>query len=102
TLSREEFAEHYGADPDDLARLSSFALSHGLDVVESSQPRRSVVLRAPASTLAQLFNTQLLQYRAADGQVYRAPTSDPTIPDSLPDIVQAVFGLDPRPIAHPT
>src|ERR1035438_7316546 len=35
-LSREDFAEHYGAAQEDLDKIAGFARNHGLTVVESS------------------------------------------------------------------
>ncbi|HEX6818723.1 MAG TPA: protease pro-enzyme activation domain-containing protein, partial [Ktedonobacterales bacterium] len=43
-LSRDEFAARFGADPADIARVEQFAREHRLSVVESSIPRRLVVL----------------------------------------------------------
>src|ERR1700730_2317409 len=40
-LTREAFAEQFGADPADLARVAAFARRRGLAVVESSAARRS-------------------------------------------------------------
>jgi kumamolisin len=101
-LSREEYAARYGADPDDMARVESFARAHGLDVVESSQARRSIVLRGSAAKLGQVFGVTLVRYRAADAQEFRAPSDPITIPPELADVVQGVFGLDDRPVARPT
>src|SRR5690349_14880364 len=43
-VSREEFAERYGADPAAIERLETFASEHRLDVVSADPARRSVVL----------------------------------------------------------
>src|SRR5215469_15097826 len=43
-LSRQEFAARFGADPADIARVEQFAREHHLAVVETSIPRRVVVL----------------------------------------------------------
>src|SRR5579859_4438719 len=43
-LTRESFAEQFGADPADLARVAAFAEQHGLAVVQTSAARRSMVL----------------------------------------------------------
>src|ERR1700744_1435602 len=43
-LSREEFAQRFGADPSDVAAVKTFAASHGLTVIQENPARRTVVL----------------------------------------------------------
>jgi len=99
-LSREEYAVRYGADPADVARVEAFAQAHGLQVIESSPARRTVRLAGTAGDVAALFGTQLVEYRSDEGTRFRAPTGPIHIPDELEDVVQAVFGLDTRPVAR--
>jgi kumamolisin len=99
-LTREEYTAQYGASPDDLAAVAAFARKHGLEVVESSPPRRTVRLGGRAADVAGAFGVSLVQRRAEDGSVYRTPTGDIRLPPELKDIVQGVFGLDTRPIAR--
>ncbi len=91
-MTREEFAESYGADPADLATVEKFASGHHLEVVESSQARRTVRLAGRAEDIATAFGVTLRVedgHRVAGGQA------------QLPPGVEAVFGLDTRPIAQP-
>ncbi len=99
-LTREEYAARYGADPADVARVEAFARAHGLQVIESSPARRTVRLAGTAGDLAALFGTQLVEYQSEDGTRFRAPTGTIRIPDELAEVVQAVFGLDTRPVAR--
>ena len=99
-LTREEYAARYGADPADVARVEAFARTHGLQVIESSPARRTVRLAGPAGDLAALLGTQLIEYRSDEGTRFRAPSGPIHIPDELEDVVQAVFGLDTRPVAR--
>jgi kumamolisin len=101
-LSREEFAEQYGADAQDLERVAAFARAHGLHVVESSPAQRRVVLRGPAAKIGEAFGVTLARYRGADGREFRAATADVKLPPEVADIVQGVFGLDDRPVARHT
>jgi len=98
-MSREEFAAAYGADPASLAAVATFAHKHRLRVVESSAPRRTVRLAGPAADMSAAFGVNLLRYRAADGNEYRAPDGQVRLPPELEPIVEGVFGLDTRPIA---
>lgn len=100
-LSRDEFAETYGADPADVAKVKEFASSTGLEVVQADAARRTVVLGGPASQVATAFGVELQRHTAEDGTSYRAPDHEPSVPPDLQDIVQGVFGLDTHPIAQP-
>src|SRR5919202_2635009 len=44
-LSRNEFENSFGADPKDIEKVEEFAHNHGLDVVEVSPARRTIILR---------------------------------------------------------
>jgi kumamolisin len=101
-MTREEFAASYGADPADLARVEDFARQHGLEVVESSQPRRTVRLAGRTADIGAAFGVELRRFRRPDGFEYRAPSGAVQLPAELQDVVQGVFGLDTRPVAHPT
>ena len=48
-LSREEFAQQFGAEPGDIAAVRRFAAAHGLVVVEDDAARRTVVLSGTVS-----------------------------------------------------
>ena len=39
-VGRGEFAERYGADPEDIRRIEAFAAGHSLEVVDTSPARR--------------------------------------------------------------
>jgi kumamolisin len=99
-MSREEFAANYGADPDDIARVEDFARRHGLEVVEASQPRRTVVVAGRSAEVAAAFGVSLVRQRLDDGTEYRAPDHEVQIPPELQGIVEGIFGLDTRPIAR--
>jgi kumamolisin len=99
-LSREAYAASFGADPADLARVAQFAHQRELEVVQSDAARRTVVLGGPGAAIGSAFGVRLLESPAADGGTYRVPSAEPRIPPELEGIVQAVFGLDTRPIAR--
>src|SRR5450755_575624 len=58
-LSRDEYASGHGAAADDIAKVAEFAKAHRLAVVESSAPRRTVVLSGTAASLGEAFGTKL-------------------------------------------
>lgn len=99
-LSREDYASLHGADPADLAKVEAFAKAHGLVVVDSSVPRRSVFLSGTAGQFAKAFGVEIGQYET-DGGTYRGRSGPLTVAGDLADVVEGVFGIDNRPAARP-
>ena len=99
-MTREEYAAAYGADPADLQAVGDFARAHHLEVVESSQARRTVRLAGTADAVADALGVTLEAYEAA-GQTYQRPEGNVQLPPELRPIVQGVFGLDTGPRARP-
>jgi len=101
-LSHDEFAAAYGADPDHVERVKTFAAAHNLTVLEHGHEiaRRTIKLQGTVADLEAAFGTSLHNYESPRGH-YRGRTGSITIPTELADVVQAVFGLDNRPAAKP-
>lgn len=99
-ISREEFAEQHGADPDDLAKIDAFAHDHNLTVVQSSIPRRTVKLEGTIADLSAAFKPNLQKYKIGN-RVFRGRTGSLSVPAEISDIVVGVFGFDNRPAARP-
>lgn len=99
-LSREEFANLYGADPKDVKKLEAFAHQYGLTVTQVDLARRTVMLAGTVSQLAEAFGANLT-LSEHEGRTFRSRTGELTIPRALSGIVQGVFGLDNRRQARP-
>jgi kumamolisin len=99
-LSRKDFEQVHGADPDSIARVESFAREHGLTVKEKSPARRTVILSGTVTAMNQAFGVELKQYESPSGR-YRGRTGTVQLPAELQDVVEGVFGLDNRPQAKP-
>ncbi len=99
-LTREEFAQQFGADPADLAAVAQFAQAHGLAVVQQDSARRTVVLSGTVAQFNDAFAIDLQTFEH-DGGSYRGRTGPVHLPDELNGVVVAVMGLDNRPQAHP-
>ena len=99
-LSRKEFEQRHGADPDSIAKVEAFAREHKLTVKEKSAGRRTVILSGPVSAMNQAFGVELKQYEHPNGR-YRGRTGAIHIPTELQDVIEGVFGLDNRPQAKP-
>ncbi|HTV15149.1 MAG TPA: S53 family peptidase [Acidobacteriaceae bacterium] len=103
-LSHEEFDQQYAADPADFDALRQFAHQNGLAVDESasSLSRRTLVLRGPAQAMEQAFGVELNDYEeAGTGRRYHGFSGQVSMPDTHAPLVEAVLGLDARPVAKP-
>ncbi|HTV82198.1 MAG TPA: S53 family peptidase [Acidobacteriaceae bacterium] len=107
-LTREEFDRLHAADSADFETLRRFAHQIGLAVDEqaSSLSRRTLVLRGSAQVMQQAFGVELHDYAAPRprGQArstFHTFVGQVSLPESIAGIVDAVLGLDNRPIASP-
>ena len=93
TLTHEDFAGAHGAAREDLDRVTQFARSQGLEVLESNSARRSVVVRGTVAKLNKAFALKLEDYDSPLGK-YHSYTGPVRLPSNLAGIVLAVVGLD--------
>ena len=99
-LSRKEFEQRHGADPESIARVETFARQHKLTVKEKSAARRTVILSGTVTAMNEAFGVELKEYDHPSGR-YRGRTGAIHLPAELHDVVEGVFGLDNRPQAKP-
>ncbi len=99
-IEREDFAQQFGARREDIDAVVQFAKTHGLAVVAESMARRTVVLSGTVAACNAAFGVDLKQFEHAGGS-YRGRTGPLLLPDELKDVVEAVLGLDNRPMAKP-
>ncbi len=99
-LTRAEFVARYGASKADLDAVEKFGLAHGLKVVESSGPQRTVIFSGTAKQMSEAFAVDLNRYETPE-QTYRGLDGGVHVPAELADIVMGVFGLDNREIGRP-
>ena len=100
-VSREQFAKEFGAAPDDVAKLKTFAAQHGLSVVREDAAAGTVVLSGTIAQFETAFDVQLQHYVHHSLGQYRGRTGSICVPDELHGVVTAVLGLDNRPQARP-
>ncbi|MFF0969931.1 S53 family peptidase [Streptomyces sp. NPDC003703] len=93
TLSRDELAAGYGADPADIALARSVLERAGLRVTESDAASRRVVVRGEPALVDEVFGTGT--GRHDDGRTHPRP------PAELGEVVRAVVGPGTRPLATP-
>jgi kumamolisin len=99
-LTRAQFREFMAADPADILAVERFAHDQGLDVVRSSVTQRSVRVAGTVAAMAAAFGVRLKSYRAGRA-TYRIRSGAVYLPKGLCKIVEAVIGLDNRPLARP-
>lgn len=99
-LTRQELADRFGADPDELDRVAAFYRDQGLEVVDESAARRCVVVRGSAGAVEAAFQIRFGAYRY-DEEVYRGHDDPVSVPEDLATIITAVLGLEDRPQARP-
>ena len=99
--SRDEFAQKYGAAPEDIQLVEEFASASHLNVVETSIEKRCVVLMGTLGQLSKAFGAKLKSYQyKGRKEKFRARTGMLQIPIELKNVVIAVLGLDSRQAAN--
>jgi kumamolisin len=106
TISTEELASTYGADPADIDRVSEVLAGYGLEVTSTHPGSRQVKVAGTAAQLTQAFSATLRRVSSPDltgtGRVqHRYRQGRLMVPAALQGIVLAVLGLDDRPQASP-
>lgn len=98
TMTREQFAAAYGADPSELNQVVEFAEEKGLHVLERHPGRRSVVVRGKIGALNKAFRVRMTDYSIGRGKKYRSHAGPAFLPNSIAKMVEAVIGLHERPV----
>ena len=96
TLSREEAAEHLGADAQDIADVTVFITQYGLQIVAEDRAARTLQVTGSAGQFNDAFCIELESFGGYHS--YQGPL---TVPKSLTGVIVAVLGLDDRPVARP-
>src|ERR1051326_1480843 len=92
----------YGAQPEDIAKVSEFAHEHGLAVVDQNPAARTVKLSGTVTALQKAFGVDLKIYEDQTGsRSYRGRTGEIHLPEELEGVVESVHGLDNRDQAKP-
>jgi kumamolisin len=98
-LTRAELADRFGAAPADLQRVADALAGFGLVVLESDAATRSVKLGGQVSAMEEAFQVKLMKFQHAAGS-YRGRVGALHVPASIAGVVEGVFGLDDRRVAH--
>jgi len=95
-LSREQYAERFGASDGDVAAVEAFAQNNGLTLAHTSHSRRLVDLSGTLAQVSRAFAVRFGCFEYAGHGVYRAPSSSVHVPAHLADVIEAVMGFTAR------
>jgi kumamolisin len=95
-LSHANVRALYGANPQHLDQIESYAQLHNLMVVHRSAAERHIVLRGSLGDLLAAFPADLKNYQHPLG-MYRGRSGPVHVPTQLSSFVSGVFGFDTRP-----
>ncbi len=98
-LSDDDATDTFGATAADLEAVKQFAAEHSLEVLRVSQAARSIKLSGSAESVGNAFGVGLRR-RRIDANEFRTHDGQATVPAGLNGIVEAVFGLDTRPLGR--
>jgi kumamolisin len=99
TMTREQLAASYGASEQDIDTVARAFEKFGLKMVKKDPAACSVSLSGTAAQMEKAFQVRLLDYEHPDGN-YRGRVGEVHVPTEVHEIVQGVFGLDNRRVAH--
>lgn len=99
-ITHDEFSSRFGASPDDVSKIRSFAKDYGLEVIQANMSQCKVTLVGTIAQLSEAFDVKLVMYNHPSG-MYRGRVGKIHVPIEISNIVQGVFGLDNRAQAKP-
>jgi kumamolisin len=98
-LSAAEAEEFYGASEQDIAAVEEYARGLGLTVTLISRAARTLRLSGPPAAIESAFGVALHTVSHA-GTTFRGHDGPVTLAPDIADCVEAVFGLDNRPLGR--
>jgi len=91
-LTPDEIGARFGLSDNDIAVITAWLQSHGLQVNWVSPSRLFVGFTGTASNVGRAFGTEL-HYFKVNGEELISVSSDPTIPSALAPVIRSVRGL---------
>ncbi|MGD0628767.1 MAG: protease pro-enzyme activation domain-containing protein [Terracidiphilus sp.] len=95
-LTPKEFGARFGASPEDIAKLSRWLESHGLQVRSVLNNASMIDFAATAGQVREAFHTELHYFDIRGGK-HAANVRDPQIPAALAPLVAGIKGLSRIP-----
>ena len=98
-ISRKDWAKKYAATGESVKLVTEFAKAEGLKVLQIDRAQRIIILSGTVKKINHAFSVDLGQYQN-HGENYRGREGYIYLPRRLANIVEGVFGLDNRRMAH--
>jgi hypothetical protein len=98
-LSPEQWIERFSPSPEDEQSILTWVQSQGLTVTMRFPNRLLVEVQGTVSVLDKAFDININNYKIGD-KTYFSNDRGPTIPNSLGDMVQHIFGLNNIQVMH--
>ena len=99
-MSRAELEALYAPRDEHVDLVRTFARTHQLKVVEVSRARHDVVVSGSVEALNRAFGVALHYFEHENGR-YLAHDGPIWVPPEMAEGIEAVFGLDERPVHRP-
>lgn len=91
-LTPEEFGTRFGASDADIATISQWLQSQGLQVVSVARGKNWIAVSGTAAQVEAAFRTEIHNY-LVNGETHYANTSDPSVPAAFSSVVKGIRGL---------
>ncbi|HEV8146797.1 MAG TPA: protease pro-enzyme activation domain-containing protein, partial [Bryobacteraceae bacterium] len=92
-LIPEEYAQRFGLNDSDLAKVNEWLESQGLTIASVARSRAWIAVSGTAARIQTAFRTELHHY-LADGELRFANATVPSVPEALGAVVRGIRGLN--------
>jgi len=99
-MSREEASQFLRADPADLAAVRAFVHDYGLKIVSENAEARTLRVEGSLAQVGKAFGVDIQLRIDEHGKEYLSYEGPLSMPAIVNGMVEAVLGLDQRPIAR--
>ena len=99
-MSDEQFNSTFGSAQADLDKIVAWAQANKLKVLDTSVPKRRVLVEGTIGDISKAFGVELNDYDHPQRGRFRGRVGEIHVPADLFGIVQGVFGLDTRPVGR--
>lgn len=98
-LSVDEFNQTFGAAAEDMAKITAWAKTKKLKVLDASAKQR-ILVEGTIADVDAAFGVELNEYDHPESGRYRGREAEIHVPAELSGIVEGVFGLDNRRVGR--
>ncbi|GAC1389603.1 MAG: hypothetical protein NVSMB38_04320 [Ktedonobacteraceae bacterium] len=93
-MTLDQIVKAYGPLPSDQQVVTTYMQQAGFTVVATFKHHLLISFRGTIGNAEQAFSLHINNYRAPNGRTFYAPTTDPSVPTTLANIMQSINGLD--------